>query len=774
MDIYAEKVYNYQDYNQDNPQNERTNREKELIKLIFLRLIRTNNQEQDTRQRQPKEILVNIANEDQKKQKILEKLIYGKQGLVNARLLVTGSDTSSNNIHSAWVDLVHEALIEGWQRFKQWREETRDLLRLSERLEDQRQQWLNHPIDENLMMGGLLIQVRQQWEKLQPYLLHPSEAAEFYNQSDKYDKAKIKEAEEDKMRRIEAEKSYNSWKKASEIFINAQKEAKKQKPHIKAFRLKQSVLSILRSVLITSLGLCTIRQLGWLQWPALASYDYMTRLSSHNSPDPRLLIVGITEQDLPNQQTSILSDQTVAQVIETIQDYKPAVIGLNIFLDIPQPPGTEKLHQAIKADNIIMVKGLPSGNFPGTPPPPNIPSSRAAYSDVPVDFDNVIRRSILYLQSPSSKNQEYSFPLQVSLNYLQSQKKLENFVVNPDSLKINSTIFPRLVPTSGGYKLPESETLGWNILIQYQSQKISRQISLEELLTGKFETEWIKNKIILIGVVSPSTTDTFSTPYSAVLTYNYFQMPGVEIHGTIISQILNAVLDGENLLVTLPDYVEWILIIFWGFVGTIMAWSYWYFKNFLWFTYTILMIAILLTIIYFVFFIFGWWLPLVPSLLMLLSTTTVTYFFNKDLIEKFYAKESLMKIRQEYQDNLPEAKIAVGLWIQSFPKNRTLVLYEMIIPRLQKCETKDDIAKIYKDLAWIPRPITVVFYPSLCVFLSVSQNVDESINIKPLINNLKNIDKTFEEKSRFQYQTEFKKIAKAWVAILKNLDLISS
>ncbi|WP_198139169.1 nSTAND1 domain-containing NTPase [Crocosphaera chwakensis] len=196
LNIYAEKVYNYQDFNRDNPQKERTEIEKELIKLIFLRLIRTNNQEQDTRQRQPKEILLNIANEDEEKQKILEKLIYGKQGLVNARLLVTGSDISSKNIHSVWVDLVHEALIEGWQRFKRWREEDRDLLRLSERLEDQRQQWLKNPIDENLMMGGLLMQVRQQWEKLQPYLLYPTEAAEFYRESDEYEQEQREKREE--------------------------------------------------------------------------------------------------------------------------------------------------------------------------------------------------------------------------------------------------------------------------------------------------------------------------------------------------------------------------------------------------------------------------------------------------------------------------------------------------------------------------------------------------------------------------------------------------
>ncbi|MDJ0731400.1 MAG: CHASE2 domain-containing protein [Crocosphaera sp.] len=779
LDIYAEKVYNYQYYDRENPQKERTEIEKELIKLIFLRLIRTNNQEQDTRQRQPKEILVNIANEDQEKQEILEKLIYGKQGLVNARLLVTGSDISSNTIHNGWVDLVHEALIEGWQRFKQWREEDRDLLRLSERLEDQRQQWLNHPINENLMMGGLLIQVRQQWEKLQSYLLYPSEAKEFYNQSDEYEKAKIKELEDAKMKQIEAEKSYSSWKKASEIFIKAQKEAKQQKPHIKAFRLKQSVLSIIGSVAITTLCLLTVRQFGWLQWSALASYDYMTRIASHHSPDPRLLIVGITEQDI--QQFSIwpISDETIAQVLETIQTHQPAVIGLSIYRDIPHPPGTKKLSEVFKADNIITLKALPSGNQRGTPAPPNIPSSRVGYADVLIDFDNVVRRSYLYLQSSSGKIREYSFALQVSLQYLKLQKKLENFVVNPDSLKINSTIFPRLVQTSGGYKLPESEASGWQVLVRYRSQKIAQQISFQDVLTKNFESKSIKDKIVLIGVFAPSTQDSFPTPYTARAIEN-FQMFGIELHGTIISQILSTVLDGENLLVPLPDYIEWILIISWGFIGAIMPWYYWYFKNFLWFAYTILWIGLLLTIAYFIFFTFGWWLPLVPSLLMFFSTTIVTYFLNKDLIEKFYAKESLIKILKKYQDNLLEAKIAVGLWIDSLPKNCTLILYEIIVPILQQCQTTIDIAKIYKKLAWIPQPIPVVFYPSLSVFLDVSESIDDSIkkflisrepiNIKASINVLENIDQTFDENSKFQYRTEFTKIAKAWIIILNNSD----
>ncbi|MGB5769394.1 MAG: caspase family protein, partial [Crocosphaera sp.] len=169
LDIYAEKVYQYRDYYRDNPQQKRNDTEKEWIKLIFLRLIRTGNQEKDTRQRQPKEILSKIVGDGEKQQKALNKLIDGKYGLVSARLLVAGTDNQNNST----IDLVHEALIEGWETFKQWREENRDLRRLAERLEDQRQEWLNHPIEANLMMGGLLMQVRQQWEGLRLYLLYP-------------------------------------------------------------------------------------------------------------------------------------------------------------------------------------------------------------------------------------------------------------------------------------------------------------------------------------------------------------------------------------------------------------------------------------------------------------------------------------------------------------------------------------------------------------------------------------------------------------------------
>ncbi|MCC5641593.1 caspase family protein [Nostoc sp. CHAB 5824] len=194
LNLHAEKVYHYQDYQKESPTEEgkRSQQEKEWIQRIFLRLVRTGEGEKDTRQRQPKATLLNIAGDDPKQRQQLSKLLDGEAGLVKGRLLVTGNDEQGQ----AWIDLAHEALIEGWQQFAQWRQQDRDLRRLSDRLEDTRREWLNKRQDDKyLMQGGLLAEVRDSWQQLQIYLQSPQEDENFYQRSDAYEKDRIAELE---------------------------------------------------------------------------------------------------------------------------------------------------------------------------------------------------------------------------------------------------------------------------------------------------------------------------------------------------------------------------------------------------------------------------------------------------------------------------------------------------------------------------------------------------------------------------------------------------
>ncbi|WP_193198177.1 caspase family protein [Nostoc sp. MG11] len=184
LNFHAENVYLYEDYQQDSPTQERNKQEKDWIGQIFLRLLRTGEGEKDTRQRQPKTELLAIAGNDQKQKEALRELL--DEGLVKGRLLVAGKDEQGK----AWIDLAHEALIEGWERFAQWRQQNRDLRRLSDRLADALREWLNKGENEKyLIQGGLLAEVRENWSKLE--FLSSPQAKNFYQLSNAYEQHQI-------------------------------------------------------------------------------------------------------------------------------------------------------------------------------------------------------------------------------------------------------------------------------------------------------------------------------------------------------------------------------------------------------------------------------------------------------------------------------------------------------------------------------------------------------------------------------------------------------
>ncbi|BAY45351.1 peptidase C14 caspase catalytic subunit p20 [Scytonema sp. HK-05] len=160
LDRYAENIY--QSFMEQ---------EQQWVKQIFLKLVRTGDGEKDTKQRQLKAKLLAIG-DDNVISDVLDELIQ-------LRLLVTGQEEQQGE---AWVDLAHEALMEGWQRFANWRQENREVQRLIDRVEDALREWQKKPQDENLMMGGLLAQVRQKWLDMEPYL--DTIAKEFYQQSE--------------------------------------------------------------------------------------------------------------------------------------------------------------------------------------------------------------------------------------------------------------------------------------------------------------------------------------------------------------------------------------------------------------------------------------------------------------------------------------------------------------------------------------------------------------------------------------------------------------
>ncbi len=155
--------------------------ERRWVQCNCLRLIRTGTEEKDTRQRQPKQDLLELAIDPENEEIVNTVLTL----LVDERLLVTGEEDGE-----AWVDLAHEAIMDGWKRFAEWRREDRELRRLRDRVEDALRDWGEHDQDDAFLMSrGLLIQATKKWTDLKIYL--SASEQEFYQRSYAYEQEKI-------------------------------------------------------------------------------------------------------------------------------------------------------------------------------------------------------------------------------------------------------------------------------------------------------------------------------------------------------------------------------------------------------------------------------------------------------------------------------------------------------------------------------------------------------------------------------------------------------
>ena len=290
--------------------------------------------------------------------------------------------------------------------------------------------------------------------------------------------------------------------------------------------------------------------LGILQQLELVAFDQMMRSQPEKKPDPRLLIVAITETDIQTLKQLPLSDQTLSQILEKLQKYRPKVIGFSLYRNIPQPPGNQALHKQLQAPNVIAINKLDDDDMQAVLPPPGVPKERVGFSDVVVDPDGIVRRNLLF--ASTGKEQFYSFALRLSLSYLAPQNI--RMKIDRHSLQVGKTVFIPLESNSGGYQTIDDR--GYQVLLKYHSKhQVARQVTVTQVLRGQLNPSFVKDKIVLIGTTAPSARNLFNTPYSGVLQEN-LKMSGITLQAQMVSQILSAVIDGRSLFWFSPQWFE--------------------------------------------------------------------------------------------------------------------------------------------------------------------------------------------------------------------------
>lgn len=324
---------------------------------------------------------------------------------------------------------------------------------------------------------------------------------------------------------------------------------------------------VLIAIVVTG-SMVGLRQLGLSQPLELAMYDWILRLHPTPPADPRILIVGITEDDIQSQQTWPLADEVIAKSLAQLQQHDPVTIGLDIYRDIPHSQGHQFLKQELQAKNVISIENLGGSDYKSVPPPPGVPPDQIAFNDLVIDPDGVVRRHFMF--AALGEEHLYSLSLRLSLLYL--TEKISDFDPEPsftsDSMQIGDTYFHRLNRSSGGYQTIDNS--GYQSLLRYRSlSQPARIISLNDVLQNQFDPSWIKDKIVLIGTTALSKKDFFYTPYGSSKNHNLV-VPGVVIHAHMTSQILSAVTGEKPLLQFWPDSLEIAWIGLWTLAGSFL------------------------------------------------------------------------------------------------------------------------------------------------------------------------------------------------------------
>lgn len=375
------------------------------------------------------------------------------------------------------------------------------------------------------------------------------------------------------------------------------------------------IYAVILATLIIVFILLGIYHLGGLQPLELVIYDQTVRLRPELGPDPRLLVIGITEEDIRAFNRWPFSDEVIARLLEKLSSYNPQIIGLDIYRDIRYEPGHEQLRQQLQSPKVIVIKNLGYSEKNSIPAPPNIPEERVGFNDFPLDPDNVIRRNLMIVNTKEETS--YSFSLRLALNSLLAKGiKPDNSPSNPDYIQWGKANFIPLSSSSGGYQTIDDQ--GYQILLNYRSaQDGAKMISLTKFLYGNIPKNWVENKIVLIGTVAPSGKDLFLTPYSPTQNKSP-RMPGVLVHAQMVSQILDAVSGERRLFIFWPQWGEMLWIFSWAIIGATLSWCS---RNAIFITLGNPVLIFILFLLSFILFLHDRWVPVAtPALAFLMSS----------------------------------------------------------------------------------------------------------------------------------------------------------
>jgi CHASE2 domain-containing sensor protein len=381
------------------------------------------------------------------------------------------------------------------------------------------------------------------------------------------------------------------------------------------------------------------RLLGLFQGLELKMLDTLLRWRPAEATDERILIVGVTEDDIQRLGTYPVPDGVLANLIRALEAHQPRAIGIDIYRDLPVEPGHQTLVETLTTrPQVIAIEYIL--NHPPIAAPAYLPDQQVGFVDFPVDADGFVRRALLGFRNTDGAYR-FSLALKLAEIYLQSEGlTLENGLQDPAAMRFGTTEFSRVPPNTGGYI--KADTGGHQILLNVRGGATPfRRVSLTEVLDNQVNPDWIQDAMVLVGITASSARDVLN---SAAVRSGGPQVYGVEMHAHVTSQLVSTVMDNRAPLRTWPDGVEYLWIVLWGGLGIVLIRRI---KSPSRYLLVIGLVGLGIAAVSYGWLVLGgWWIPLVPALL--------AFTVNGLVISGFYLYDQMLRSRIEERQRVIE------------------------------------------------------------------------------------------------------------------------
>lgn len=409
---------------------------------------------------------------------------------------------------------------------------------------------------------------------------------------------------------------------------------------------------------ILSLSICVgvfvlivvARQAGWLQFFELSGYDLLLKARPNDtSISEKIVVVGMTEADVRKYEYPI-TDELMAKLVQKILDDGARAVGIDIFRDKPIPRNGEGRKELVRVmgDKRVVWCTRYGIEAERVPPPPEAKPAQVGAVDFGADADGRVRRGLIFFTGDDGTLYQ-ALSLRLATRYLRAEVppiKLESVPGAPETwFRLGKVDYRPLMPNDAAYVGVDAG--GTQILFDFKGQKRFWPIPLGDVLAGKTAPDTFRDKVVIVGMTTPSVKDNVST---SLVSDQY----GSEVHAVLADQLIRGALKGDRPPQFWPDAGEYTWTLAWTLLGGMLGLRVR--KPVRFAVMLSMLIALLVGIVYIAFVFGGLWLPVVPPFI---GCTAAAGFVTQYM---FYHERGERTVLNELFARMMSKDVADTLW----------------------------------------------------------------------------------------------------------------